>query len=111
MEAALPGGNIDEEEDEGDSATKGNKNVGFHADNYQPGRSLHEKTVYRLMIMTMGFSQMFSIVTKAEVDWPGDFTMLMEFMNIFSFNLEFVKPECSAKMAFWKKQSKTHNER
>jgi hypothetical protein len=46
---------------------------------------------------------MIGLVAGADIEWPPQFLQLMNILQFFSFNFDFVKPECSAKMEYWKK--------
>jgi hypothetical protein len=52
--------------------------------------------------MSFGMMQSFSAVISVDIKWPQEFYDIAKMFSIFNFNFDFFKPECSAKVAFWK---------
>merc|ERR1719399_166659 len=52
--------------------------------------------------MCFGVIQCFSILFLLDIDWPTFFLEISIYISLFSFNFNFFKPECSAKMDYYK---------
>jgi hypothetical protein len=53
--------------------------------------------------MALGMSQNFGSIAKANIQWPPLFEEIWAFLSQFSFEFNFFKPECSAKVGYWRR--------
>ena len=60
------------------------------------------KDLYRTVIMSVAMANQFKALATTSIEWPAIMLKISFAFSFFSFNLNFVRPECSAKVAFWK---------